>query len=490
MNTPARKIICWSGIVLFVLGFAYIGLVREIEPIWVLAGLIALPIAVVLVRRYPVVLLAGLLFVGVFKTEPAAGITFKDPTAITLLLLVIAIFVEALFAFTGTMRFSVSDLFRGQWAAAAAYFFFLTVLGVSYLYTPAPDTGGQKLLRFAVFETVAFFAPFFLLKREKDLQKFIWVVLLLTIVLGAKTLLGVFGGTVATTKEGDIADITRIGAGQLIGVTILILLYYKFIESRARHLVLICLPFLAVAMVATVARGPMVSLVLAIFVGMLVLHKSAGLWSRKQIAIGLAVIAVVAAVGLALVAQQRTAQAKFAQKESEFMALLQGSENPGGTAGSRLQFYRVAIGSFAQKPFLGWGLGSWGTIYYGMERQSYPHNIILEIAVEQGVMGLGAFGIFVWLGLQALRRVVRETPKLAFVVPVAAFCFLISMFSGDIGNRAVWFWWGSAFALARMRSLDPTVLPAVAPMSWRRPFGVRPISRIPPDAPVGAFWKG
>jgi len=47
------------------------------------------------------------------------------------------------------------------------------------------------------------------------------------------------------------------------------------------------------------------------------------------------------------------------------------------------------------KGFLvGYGLGSYGILYGGIDERSYPHNIILEIWVETGLIGVLLFSIF------------------------------------------------------------------------------------------------
>jgi hypothetical protein len=48
----------------------------------------------------------------------------------------------------------------------------------------------------------------------------------------------------------------------------------------------------------------------------------------------------------------------------------------------------------------------------------------------------------------------RDQQRFVFIVPVVAFCFLFSMFSGDIGSRTVWAWFGMAFTIARILRLE------------------------------------
>jgi len=104
---------------------------------------------------------------------------------------------------------------------------------------------------------------------------------------------------------------------------------------------------------------------------------------------------------------------------------------------------------FAQKPLTGWGLGGWS--YYALDRDipASPHNLVLEIAAEEGVMGLAALGTLLLTVFLALRRIWRSSPDLSFIAPVFAFSLLATMTSGDINvNRPLWLWCGVIFALA------------------------------------------
>jgi O-antigen ligase len=147
--------------------------------------------------------------------------------------------------------------------------------------------------------------------------------------------------------------------------------------------------------------------------------------------------------------QQEAAQGKFATKRAEIEEVLRGSSTPTYTAGRRLTLYRWALEMFAQKPLTGWGLGGWS--YYALDRDipAYPHNLVLEIAAEEGVMGLAALGTLFLTVFLALRRIWRSSPDLSFIAPVFAFSLLATMTSGDINvNRPLWLWCGVIFALA------------------------------------------
>jgi O-antigen ligase len=166
--------------------------------------------------------------------------------------------------------------------------------------------------------------------------------------------------------------------------------------------------------------------------------------------LGLAVVAVVVAGTVSWVSKFPAARAKVAEKQLELEAFAGGARNPGGTMEQRLDYYRSAISAFCEEPLLGLGLDGWTVYYYGFEKSDYPHNIVLEVAAEQGLVGVAAllaFIVAVWL---ASRRIWRTHPEHAFAIPLCVYTFLVCMFSADINLRTLWFWSGTIFALSRM----------------------------------------
>ena len=62
-------------------------------------------------------------------------------------------------------------------------------------------------------------------------------------------------------------------------------------------------------------------------------------------------------------------------------------ENEGkGSVGIRFDLYKQAFFLFLEKPFFGHGFGNWADI--SNTKFNYPHNIILELMAETGVIGL------------------------------------------------------------------------------------------------------
>ena len=67
------------------------------------------------------------------------------------------------------------------------------------------------------------------------------------------------------------------------------------------------------------------------------------------------------------------------------------SDDKGASVNDRIEHIKTALKYIADKPVLGYGIGSYNYIVYGIDGRGYPHNIILELWFEAGLMGLLSF---------------------------------------------------------------------------------------------------
>ena len=122
---------------------------------------LALPVAallaVVLVRE-PLVLYVAFLYIGVFKDEPLVSASPVDPTLLLVVLL----------AGVCAHRLATGRVKRVPRPFAAILALLVVALLLGLLWTPAPDYGGDKALRFIVLTLPAALAPFFLVEDRGD----------------------------------------------------------------------------------------------------------------------------------------------------------------------------------------------------------------------------------------------------------------------------------------------------------------------------------
>jgi O-antigen ligase len=111
-------------------------------------------------------------------------------------------------------------------------------------------------------------------------------------------------------------------------------------------------------------------------------------------------------------------------------------QSGGGSARIRLAHYHRAWEYWQLSPLVGHGIGSYPTLRLGFDTRDYPHNIILELMVETGLVGLTMFFLLLFSGFKSYRAVLAKPTSFgigAFLMTV--FFLLFSQFSGDITDN-------------------------------------------------------
>lgn len=201
--------------------------------------------------------------------------------------------------------------------------------------------------------------------------------------------------------------------------------------GTARQLIGTLLSILfAVFLLIASGRAPMLSYAVCLTVPIfLVAPRIVGgsvLVSRVQVIAGLASLGLVGYVVWALY------QGNIPYTIQRFFDLW-GYIEYGGTAVrfERLSYWQHALAYWSQSPLIGTGIGSFSTLYLsGVELAgTQPHNILLEIATELGLIGLILFAVPLSM---ALRSVTVDRLKSD---PLFLASFL--MFAGLFGVRAM-----------------------------------------------------
>jgi O-antigen ligase len=94
---------------------------------------------------------------------------------------------------------------------------------------------------------------------------------------------------------------------------------------------------------------------------------------------------------------------KLMENSIERLITLKESEGGGDSAYSRVLYSRFAIDKINQKPFLGYGIGSFGFEYNNIDELDYPHNIFLEVWFELGIVPIILFLLLFYLIYQQIR---------------------------------------------------------------------------------------
>jgi len=409
-------------------------------------------VAVVLIAaasyRYPQILIAALLYVGVFKPRAATGISLSDPTLIVIVMLAVAIGIDLLLTFAGRQYSDLRERFSGQSTGVVLFLLFLSILAISYLYTPSPVAGWAKLSRFAVFESLAFFAPFVLFKSSRDFRVFLWAAVIVAVPLSTRVIVGMLHPSAEQLLRE--ADLTMIGEGNIIGTALLILLFYRFPGQWGRRLPIALIPLLALGLVASQARGPAFSFIIASLLCVSVIRVQTVV-SRKAILAGMILTGAAFALSFLWISALPGYAVRGEQKRSEVQALLSGKLDAGGTTSIRLSYYKSSIDNFLEQPLTGVGLNGWTLYYFGEDRLYYPHNFVLEVAAEQGLPGVTILVVLFVAAFAGLFKAARAGYReFLLAIPVLLFSVIYNSVTGTVENRLLFFWLGTAFVVARM----------------------------------------
>ncbi|MFE0590878.1 O-antigen ligase family protein [Micromonospora echinospora] len=258
-----------------------------------------------------------------------------------------------------------------------------------------------------------------------------------------------------------LAGTVSITTARLIGYGVVGLLCLGVLVRRVRLVALLGAVALAVPLLMTGSRGPLVALALA----GLVLAVTVSGTRRWRLLPPLA--------GLGGVTALTVATALPEALTSRFAVLWGGPLD--ASAETRVMLSRLAAEVFLERP-LGLGWGGFGSVVPGgslialpgLEDAIYPHNLPLEVAVEGGLVALAGLVLLLVTAGRVLWRC-RTDPSVVAAAALLTFAFVNSLFSADLnGNYLVWVF-AAAVLTAGGRASRPD-----PPEGARRPAVVAP----------------
>jgi O-antigen ligase len=378
-----------------------------------------------------------------------------------------------------TDTWSFERVFFRQKHALFLFALFTSIVALSYLYTDAPSYGGSKLGRLFFIGGLFLLAPLLLLRTETAFRRFSRIFVSFALLTSLEMIIGL-----RTRSSGAESDITRIGAGWLMGMALLLILLYPVFNDSGRHKLYFAasLAFLAGGLVASAARGALVSFVLILPLAFLVSPRQ-----RRRRMIVVVVLLAVSSVGAFLLLRSSD-PAKYGAKIAELVAMSEGKSTR-GSASRRIPFYVQTAEAIPDHAFFGKGVGSWSVFYYGNDARGYPHNLLLEITFEEGFLGLAAFALFFGAIVTTTYRTYQVSGREFSVVPIIVlYALTVSMFSGDMDdNRLLWLWAGVALAICRnvyLARLFPAPCPRMNYDRTRRVPGPRPAGALRHQPPL------
>jgi O-antigen ligase len=239
------------------------------------------------------------------------------------------------------------------------------------------------------------------------------------------------------------ASIDVIGLGRTMGEVSLILLFMIVRAETARTRVLLALALapVAITFISSGSRGPVIGMVVAL--PSVLLWRAASPIVARRLA-----LALVAVGGLAVIAVVAFVPPEATQRS---LSIFQTTQETGDT--SRIVLWGEAIHAFSANlshTLIGIGTGGYASI--STTSQLYPHNIVLEVGTELGVLGLLAFAAFAISVIVRLLSMLAKGGETAgwsgLLLTLFVFSLVNAQFSGDVPyNESLFLWGGLASGL-------------------------------------------
>ena len=184
-------------------------------------------------------------------------------------------------------------------------------------------------------------------------------------------------------------------------------------------------------------RGPTLALIAAM---LLPLALGIRLTDRTILVSRFVLASVVLTTILALVVAEAAISSTGSFRTIERFGDLFSESGGGFSASQRLRNWHEALMFWFQSPVIGHGNGSWPIIRFGVDTKRYPHNLILEVLTEYGIVGLVLLGLVI---LTACHRItaarLRDEPTLMCAAMLALNAFINALTSSDIAENRVFF---------------------------------------------------
>jgi hypothetical protein len=372
-------------------------------------GLSATTVAVLMARLGRVLDPAWVIVAQLFMIQPIAVLLSDTGLAISNLTTLTLAFIP--FVLVTLVYFPSSRRSLVLAAPLVAIAIFATA---SLAWTPSGDYGAEKLTQWLATGMAPAVSILVLYTARKRVS---WQLILAAAVIDAIALLLIgssaeYGGRLTLEGQNPI----WVARGVVVGALVAVLGPFKIWVK------MVTVPVLLLAGGLTESLGPIVGLVfglLAAAIVELVLNgrRSQGVspwWLVLGLTTGFGLIILV----------------------SGTMDPLLGPIVADPNVASRAADVEASIPLFIGSPLFGTGIGGFASAGVDL----YPHNLLLEVAAELGL--LGSFALVVWSGL-ALMGASRRPMMMGLVVGTAMF----ALFSGSIASNAE-FWMFSALAVA------------------------------------------
>jgi len=340
--------------------------------------------------------------------------------------------------------------------------YFLSVVGftllviIGYFYTKSPHAGLLKASRYVVFNMFLFIGGLSIGYTKNHSEKFIkilFVLLLIYSLIYIYFFKDVIGMNIQELAEYHLRFTligNPIGVGRIFSVLVIISLIYFLHKKKIRIVFIIGLILGLLITLATNSRGPLVALLLTLFI---YLYLFSGIKKSRLLSITIAFV-ILFIILLSVLPKNFVSRYTFGL--SKEIHVSETEVKFFSTSQEREMYLKQAIDYLSEHPerlLLGTGTGSFSYISKHIDDRLYPHNIFVEIILEFGILGLLLFIFpFIFLLIDFIQNK-RTFTRVQFVnisiwISLTILFFINAQVSGDINdNRLLWFFMGGLIGL-------------------------------------------
>lgn len=237
--------------------------------------------------------------------------------------------------------------------------------------------------------------------------------------------------------DGQRLELTSntIGSGRIAMMGLLIAPAVVAPGKRKPFIVAAIIGLTFVATLATGSRGPL----LAGAVSLLAIY---GIWT-KWIAIRVLGFVIAAFVGVGILFSSWIEEIVPMSSVGRVRSLIEavfGQGDLDGSSMTRVRLMAHAIDMWSERPFIGWGLGSFGIVESNssLGANTYPHNLFLQFGAELGMIGFAVVSLMVvWVFVRLYSGL--KDPSVTAVAILTMFAFVSAQLSNNIyDNRWLW----------------------------------------------------
>ena len=332
--------------------------------------------------------------------------TFKNMPELSWFPIDITLFFMALSLITGVLLWTTRrcPVLALDERGPVVYIMFLTWTVFSLIWSGLEEFNLEKGTRTATLISWCFLGGYLIVASARErVARFVIVLMVLSIAMLAywayyRFVLGVDPET-DTIKAANYLTYGLYAAYLVAIIMSFAVASHDFVRQSAAALAIIAV---FVLMLFMGGRGPLLWALFTVPLALLflLLNRNAR-WYRTQFLTVFLAFTLVLGLIILVVSEAFPGLVEELQPEMTTVGRFQIlAEDPdyGRSVGGRLRAQAFALESWSQAPIIGWGLGEFKH-QYSYDQFTYPHNLFLEVLMEEGVIGFGLLTALMGLGL-------------------------------------------------------------------------------------------